>query len=200
MNKATELLSRLSVGKKPEIPPEDSDPFAMSELKEALPVVSDSQQDFTTATVHKSIHRGARSFTDGQEWRIATMLLETMHALCRLYFIRGSVREAEYFADQAEQLARALQSPIQVVQALLRKSEIHLYLGQIDCSEEEVGEAMRSLSDSEVFAFVDAKWMKGNQLQKRTRIPEAAEEYNKAWNIITDTEAAFKTFDNLAVR
>lgn len=198
MNKATELLAKLSSPKKPEGPSEDGDPFVMSDLKESLPIIDDGVNALPNDPERKAPQRESRTILGGQEWTVATLLLETMHVLCRLYFIRGSAREAEYFANQAEELSKALHSPVHIVQALLRKSEIYLYLGQVESSEETLDAAFRHLEDPGVLAHVDARWMKGNQLQRRTKFSEAAVEYKEAWEVIASGDTAFKGFDNIS--
>ena len=77
------------------------------------------------------LHR-ARTFTNGLEWQIAEGMFETTLSLASAYLRRGSVREAEYFIREAEQLASSLNAPALLCRALAMKVEVQLQLRQLD--------------------------------------------------------------------
>ncbi|KAK0449824.1 peptidase family C50-domain-containing protein [Desarmillaria tabescens] len=63
-------------------------------------------------------------------WRISEGLMLTLFALCDGYAIQGSAREAEFFAQQAEDLAQALNAPAMMARALIRKAELQVASGK----------------------------------------------------------------------
>ena len=74
----------------------------------------------------------ARAYTNGLEWQIAEGMFETTLSLASAYLRRGSVREAEYFIREAEQLANSLNAPALICRALTTKVEAQLKLRQLE--------------------------------------------------------------------
>jgi separase len=74
----------------------------------------------------------ARAYANGLEWQIAEGMFETTLSLASAYLRRGSVREAEYFIREAEQLAKSLNAPALICRALAMKVEAQLKLRQLE--------------------------------------------------------------------
>jgi separase len=92
-----DTLSRLSQpSSKPTKAADDSNPF------EATPPESSSASDARYSDYPRSL--GQKRLMDGMEWRMVEGLLSTLLMLTHAYFIRGSSREAEYFAQQTQDL------------------------------------------------------------------------------------------------
>lgn len=102
----------------------------MTDVRDALPQTSGSGARPDLPPVRKTFR--ARAALDGLEWRIADGLLGTLFALTQSYFARGSAREAEYFAEQAQELAESLHTPAMVCRALARNGEIKLHMGLLE--------------------------------------------------------------------
>ncbi|THH12059.1 hypothetical protein EW145_g215 [Phellinidium pouzarii] len=181
LNRAMETLSRLKPAQKPEGSSDASDPFAMSDIKNALPIVDgpDKGRDLN-ATQQGSCF-------DGLEWRIANGLLGTLLGLSHAYACRGSAREAEYFAKQAEDLARELHAPAMTARALLRRSEVLMYLGKAEEAQKIVAEAAELVENVKGFGLdaADACRLKGDHLLMLTHEEEAQSEYVDAMKMLT---------------
>lgn len=104
---------------------------------------SDTGQDSS----HANRHALLQSLTDGLEWQAAEGLLDTLLSLERLYAARGSVREAEHFARQAQDLAESLNAPTMKSRALARVGEILLRLGNIHEGNTAITEAAELVQD-----------------------------------------------------
>ncbi|EEB90407.1 hypothetical protein MPER_11393, partial [Moniliophthora perniciosa FA553] len=124
-NRAWEFISRLqSTPSRAAKSAEDSNPFEVSSLRDALPVVTPQ----TTET--KKVY-ARKSSMSGLEWRVGQGLLQTMSSLAQTYLARGSSREAQYFSEQARELAEALNAPAFVCRAATRFEEIQMHEGQL---------------------------------------------------------------------
>jgi separase len=127
-NRAAEHLARLN----PPPGTKEEDLFAPTEASKPAPAQSGSKEQPPPKRVFA---QGARM--NGFEWRIAEGTLRTLFALSRAYLVRGSAREAEYFAQQAEDLAQSIRAPAMVARALARRAEVQLH-----CAKLEEGEAL----------------------------------------------------------
>ncbi|KAI9509013.1 peptidase family C50-domain-containing protein [Russula earlei] len=80
----------------------------------------------------RAILHHARASTNALEWQVAEGMLETTMSLAGVYLRRGSVREAEYFIREAEQLASSMNAPALLCRALAMQVDIQLQLRQPD--------------------------------------------------------------------
>lgn len=80
---------------------------------------------------------------DTVEWRIAEGLLQILLLLAKAYHDRGSAKEAEYFASQAEDLARSLNLPVIEARALTVRAETQLGMGM-----KKFEDASKAVSDA----------------------------------------------------
>ncbi|OJA09463.1 hypothetical protein AZE42_11142 [Rhizopogon vesiculosus] len=81
------------------------------------------------------------------EWRMVEGLLSTLLTLTQAYFTCGSSREAEYFAQQAPDLAESANAPTMAVRALMRKGEIQLCRRQLDAGRDSSFKAAELLQN-----------------------------------------------------
>ena len=162
------------------------DPFAMSDLKDALPDAprrspERSPEPKSTPVVTQ---------LDGLEWRIANALLSTQLCLSEAYAIRGSAREAEYFTMQAEELARILGSQTMVSRALLLHSEVRLALGQSDEALRMLTEAMELIDGLGNLDIVDLNRALGDQLVRQANEGDAQAKFDTAMDVLSKMESS----------
>ena len=69
---------------------------------------------------------------DGIQWRLSDGVIGTLFALGRIHFLRGSVKNSEYFVQKANELAVSLNSPVLLSRALAREAEKELLVGKLD--------------------------------------------------------------------
>ncbi|KAF8986511.1 peptidase family C50-domain-containing protein [Cyathus striatus] len=118
-NRAVDNLHRLNPSIKPEIQP-DHDPFDSRD---------ESRKNTSSSGKAAATYRRPK---DAFEWRISEGLLVTLFSLNQMYLNRGSPREAEYFAQQAQSLAESLNAPAALGRALAKKGEVSMQLGKLE--------------------------------------------------------------------
>jgi len=64
-----------------------------------------------------------------------------MFSIARLYVLRGSAREAQFFLKQALELATALDAPAMQARAHARRAELSLQMHENAAAMEALGEA-----------------------------------------------------------
>ncbi|KAG5644204.1 hypothetical protein DXG03_008867 [Asterophora parasitica] len=194
-NRAIDTLTRLNPTR-PKPPNEVHDnPFEMSNLKNALP--TDSPDVLSESPVPtKTFLR--RASMDGLEWRISEGLLATLFSLCQVYLNRGSAREADYFAQQAQDLAASLNAPTMVSRALAKKGEVQLYQGRMEASLELLTEAAALLENTPGFENVDMRRLRGMYNERLAHAMDANKLYEEGINMIEELDRTFRQFDGLA--
>src|SRR5882762_2945457 len=190
-NRAVDTLARLS-HPPPKSSEPDENPFEMTNLKVALPT-SDSSQQSDLSTPKKTFLR--RPAMDGLEWRITDGLLNTLFALCQAYFTRGSPREADYFAQQAHDLAESLNAPAMVARAITRKGEIQLHQGQLDDGYASLMRAAELLEDMPGTDAADIRRLRGYYSQLKAMHNDAHELYEDAMRMLEELEKLFSGLD-----
>ena len=173
-----------------------SDPFEMSALKEALPVSagSSSTQERVDASVRVV---NQRSPVDGLELRVSEGLLSTLFSLTEVYFLRGSAREAEYFARQATDLATQLNAPAMASRALGRQAELQLNMGQLDTAHANLTKAASLLANIQ---GLDTAHLRRIHMEYNSRMSEADDAENlfgDTLSMLSELDMAFRQFDNL---
>ncbi|KAL5480941.1 ESP1 [Sanghuangporus weigelae] len=195
LNRATDTLARLNLTRKPD---NSSDPFAMSDVQDALP---GSDGPIAVAECGKGDSTRLRQSLvqpDALEWRISNSLFVTQLALSRAYALRGSVREAEYFERQAEELAHVLGSPTMTFHALLQKSELQMALRSVESSLTTLEAATRLASDADGLHEIDVHRALGDCLLLCSQEKEAQGEFDLAAGTLAKTMKVFGSFDKLA--
>jgi separase len=196
-NRAIDTLGRLSPPPVLKSPSEaDENPFEMSSLKDALPASdSDPSQQPELSAPKKTYTR--RPAMDGLGWRITDGLFSTLFALCHAYFARGSPREAEYFAQQAQDLAESLNAPAMISRALTRKGEIQLHQGQLDDGYASLTRAAELLEDTPGTDAVDIRRLRGYYSQLKALHGDAHQLYEDATRMLEELERLFSGLDGL---
>jgi separase len=196
-NRAVDTLMRLNP------PPtssssstDDANPFQMTSLKDALPTDKSDISPREPPAPNKTFSR--RPSMDGLEWRVSEGLLITLFSLSQAYLNRGSAREAEYFAQQAQDLAESLNAPTMVSRALAKKGEIQLYQGQLEASQESLMKASEILENVPGIDNADIRRLRGIYNERTAQPVDASELYEETINIIEELDQAFKNFDGLA--
>ena len=207
LNRATETLSRLNP-KKPENN-DIADPFAVPEVREALPETGDSSnlKSGSSKTQQHQHHQSSSSFSqssggtqlDGLEWRIACSLLNTQIRLSKTYAKRGSAREADYFSQQAEGLARVLHSSAWTARALLLRSDIQNLLGLENEAREALVEATELMKGRTESTVVKAQLISGERMIIKKEEDDAREEFEKAMEVLENLKKELNPIDKWAV-
>ncbi|ESK88507.1 cysteine-type endopeptidase [Moniliophthora roreri MCA 2997] len=189
-NRAWEFFSRLqSTPSRAAKSAEDFNPFEVSSLRDALPVVTPQ------TTEPKKIY-ARKSSMSGLEWRIGQGLLQTMSTLAQTYFTRGSSREAQYFSEQARELAEALNAPAFVCRATTRVQEIQMYEGQlIDPTRLEALDAL--LERSTCVDTADVRRLRGDFEQRGARLVDAQQHYEAALRALEEFDGLFGKLDGI---
>ena len=184
LNRAAESLARLNP--EPKKGSNDVDPFAMSEIKESLQSTQSSGSSTTAAKTRRT-----RVPLDGLEWRISNALLETQLSLAQTYAVRGSAREAEYFQEQAEELARVLGSSALLIRSLILKAELKMALGCPHDANSVLEEVMELSRNAGYLNEADIHRSIGDHLVASSMEADADSEFKQAAETLTKTQIAF---------
>ncbi|KAF7984668.1 hypothetical protein HWV62_12932 [Athelia sp. TMB] len=177
---------------------EPDDPFAMSTLKDALPSPDDlSSKQPELSTTKKTYAR--RPVMDGLEWRMMDGLLHTLFALSHAFFARGSPRESEYFAQQAQDLAESINAPAMVSRALAKKGEIQLHQGLLDDGYRSLMGAAELLEGMPGADAANIRRLRGYYSQLKAMHGDARELYESAMLMLEELETLFASLDGLPI-
>ncbi|KAG1823730.1 peptidase family C50-domain-containing protein [Suillus subaureus] len=180
-NRAVDTLSRLSQpSSKPTKATDDSNPF------EATPPESSTASDTRSNDHSRSL--GQRRLMDGMEWQMVEGLLSTLLTLTHAYFTRGSCREAEYFAQQTQDLAESVNAPTMVARALMRKGEIQLYQRQLDAGRDSLAKAAELLQDLPGVDAADMRRLNGDWNRLNEQVQDAKDLYEEASTMLGELE------------
>ncbi|KAH9848957.1 peptidase family C50-domain-containing protein [Lenzites betulinus] len=135
-NRAVDTLSRLQPPPTPKAAADDN-PFEVRTKRDTDTAVSPLPEPRVLSPHAARAH----AFLDAAGWRLAEGLLGTLLALAQAYAARGSAREAEFFAQQARELAQALHAPVVVARALAQQGELQIQLGQLAAGHAALMEA-----------------------------------------------------------
>ncbi|KAG6813285.1 hypothetical protein H0H92_012440 [Tricholoma furcatifolium] len=193
-NRAADSLIRLSSPSSSSSASKDDNPFNMSDLKDALLSESSKEVAREMPTPKKAFPQ--RMSMDGFEWRISEGLMTTLFSLAEVYLFRGSAREAEYFAQQAQDLAESLNAPSLVSRALAKKGEIQLYRGHLDSSLEYLLAATDLLENLPGAESINVQRLRGLYNERMAREKDARVLYEKSLHMINELDLAF---DNLVL-
>jgi len=196
-NRAADTLVRLNLPSRSQTTATDeSDPFSMSGLKEALTSGAGSKDPQEQLTPKKNTNR--RLTTDGLEWRISEGLLSTLFSLSRVYHLGGSAREAKYFAQQAAEIAEELNLPAMVSRALAKKGEVQLQMGQLEEAYANLARAEELLRGMPGIYTADVQRLKADYQQRTAPQENVEQEFSGTVTMLEELDAAFRQFDNLA--
>ncbi len=116
----------------------------------------------------------------------------TLFALCDGYAMQGSAREAEFFAQQAEDLAQSLNAPAMMARALIRKAELQLHQEKLEEGQESLAAALQLICDDSGVDLADVHRLRGQFSE------DADVDYQVAAGILEQLDKTFGLFDGLA--
>ena len=161
-----------------------------------LPASGSDDQSHELTPPKKTYNR--QPSMDGLEWRISEGLLTTLFALSRAYFARGSPRESEYFAQQAQDLAESLNAPGMISRALTKKGEILLHQGELEDGYASVMRAAELLEDIPGIDAADARRLQGYYNQLKAMPQDAQKLYEDATRMLEELEKLFTGLDGVS--
>ncbi|KAG6876419.1 hypothetical protein C0992_013023 [Termitomyces sp. T32_za158] len=191
-NRAADSLMRLSPAHSPSQVTQNEDPFSMSSLKDALFKMSpkDTVKD---PTPQKTLPQ--RNPMDGLEWRISEGLVATLLSLSEIYLSRGSAREAQYFAQQAHDLAKSLNAPTLASRALTKKGEVHLYQGLLNASMECLTAAAALVQNQHGVESIDIQRLRGVYSERMSHAVSAGALYDETLAMIEEFDQVLQKTD-----
>ncbi|SJK98717.1 uncharacterized protein ARMOST_01986 [Armillaria ostoyae] len=184
-NRAFDALSRLQPPPSKPKPYDETDPFID-------PVASRTSEETSSNPGKKEFSR--REAMNELGWRISEGLILTLFALCDGYAMQGSAREAEFFAQQAEDLAQSLNAPAMMARALIRKAELQLRQEKLEEGQESLATALQLMSDDSGIDLADIHRLRGQFSEGN-----ADTDYQVAAEILEQLDKTFGLFDGLAL-
>ena len=137
----------------------------------------------------------ARAYTNGLEWQIAEGMFETTLSLASAYLRRGSVREAEYFIREAEQLANSLNAPALICRALAMKVEVQLKLRQLEGALTALRTATDALNDISGPDAAGLHKLHGEYNELLSQNKDAQLQYTEALQMLEELDRMFSGLD-----
>lgn len=137
---------------------------------------------------------------NGIEWRVAHGLLVTLFALTQAYVSRGSPREAEYFAQQAKDVAESLNTPAMVGRALARIGEIYLHLHQVEDSHASLAKAAEYLAGTVGPDAAEIRRLHAEHSRLHSDGTEAPQLYEEAMAMLEELDGVFAALDGQVAR
>lgn len=195
-NRAADTLARLRPSPSPSTPVEsESNPFEVPSSKSSTTAPNTAQEQATPAKLFPR-----RPAMDGLEWRVSEGLLTTLFALSQMYLARGSPREAEYFAQQAHDLAESLNTPAMVSRALAKKGEVQLHQGKLEEAHDSLSRAGELLCNVPGIDTADVRRLRGNYNERIAEHENAQQLYEETINMLVELDHAFTHMDGGSVR
>ncbi|EMD38775.1 hypothetical protein CERSUDRAFT_92811 [Gelatoporia subvermispora B] len=192
-NRATDTLARLNPPVAIAKPHADDNPFDVSEPKSLKSASDDSSKSVEQTGPKRTYqHKASR---DGLELRVAEGLLETLFLLAQTYSIQGSAREAEYFAQQAHDLAESLHAPSMVGHALARSCEILLRLGRLEEGHDSLLRASDLIGTGSGPQEAEIRRLRGYYNQLGSNHDHAQQHYREATAILDDLTQALAALE-----
>ena len=118
-------------------------------------------------------------------------MLETTLSLASVYLRRGSVREAEYFIREAEQLASSINAPALLGQALTMKVEVQLQLRQLDTALTTLHAATNTLNDLTGPDAARLRKLQGEHSELLLQDKDAQQQYTEALEMLEELDKTF---------
>ena len=186
-NRAIETAARLHPQQPAKLDPDEDNPFGET-----------STNNQPVAKQKPSYSR--RDAMEGFEWRICDGLLSTLFALAQAYFARGSAREAEYFAQQAQDLADAINTPTMVSRALARKGEVYLHTNRLDEGRECLMQAMEIVDNRALAGVADLQRLRADYDMRNANHGAAQELYEQSIEMLNELQTLFAAMDGSPTR
>ena len=188
------MLSRVAPAETPKIASSESEnPFLVEPADESSERKDVNGTPSTPSSPRKITPR--LPALDGIEWRIAHGLLITLFSLAQAYVARGSPREAEYFAQQAKDVAESLNTPAMVGRALARVGEIYLHLHQVEESHASLMKAAAFAAGTAGPDAAEINRLRAEHSMLHSDGKQAQQLYEQAMSILEDLDGVFATLD-----
>ncbi|KAF7294812.1 Cysteine peptidase C50 [Mycena indigotica] len=185
-NRALDALTRLRPQPSKPID-EDDNPFSSSPKTDA----ASTEQPMPSKTFPR------RNAMSSMEWRVCDGLLATLFALCEAYFTRGSAREAEYFAQQAFDLAQSINTPALAARALAKKGELQLHQRQLQEAHLTLLQANDLLENLSGRDIADIRRLRGDYSHLSSQDKDARQLYEEATSILEGLDKNFGVLDEI---
>lgn len=166
---------------------DDANPF------ESTPQESSSASD--TQSTDRPTSLVQKRLMDGMELQMIEGLFSTLLTLTQAYFTRGSSREAEYLAQQALDLAEAVNAPAMATRAFMRKGEIQLCQRQLDAGRDSLSKAAELLQDLPGVDAADMRRLKGDWNHLNEQEQDARGLYEEASAMLVELETTLASFN-----
>lgn len=197
-NRAVDTLSKVAPVSTPVEGISDPDnPFLADPAPDSRGVVDNGRQTHFSSP-SKSVPR--LPALDGIEWRVAHGLLVTLFALAQAYVARGSPREAEYFAQQAKDVAESLNTPAMIGRALARIGEIYLHLHQVEDSHASLVKAANLVAGTAGPDAAEIRRLRAEHSRLHSDGKEAQQLYEEAMSMLEELDSVFAALDGQAAR
>ncbi|KAJ3922165.1 cysteine peptidase C50 [Lentinula edodes] len=207
-NRAFESLGRFQppAPKSNSMETEESDPFDISSMKNALSKSGTPLHSISSQTQPPSTSRRIGDFSQrrilstGLEWRIGEGLLNALFSLFHAYLERGSPREAQYFAEQAKELAASVNAPSGMCRAMVKNVEAKIFQGLIAEGSGQFKEIELCVinGDGDVHAdLAELHRLKGDLDQRDSMVIEAQKHYEDAIKVIERVDQTFRLLDGV---
>lgn len=115
-----------------------------------------------------------------------------------MYFLRGSAREAEYFACQAAELAGQLNAPAIRSRALARLGEVQLHMARLDDAHSSITTAADLLQGMRGLDAVDVRRLTVEYRMRTSEEDEPMELFEETIGMLEELDNAFQQFDSVA--
>lgn len=194
-NRATSSLSRLQ----PTPPPRPQAPVDENPFEESAGVTNEELVPPAELTTEKApssaISVVSQCCFDGLEWRIAQGSLSTLIALSDAFVARGSAREAEYFAQQAHDLASSLRLPVMMSRALTRLQDIHAWQRIIENVEDGLRNAAELLGSLPGADVANVSKVLGDLRLQEGQEMDAKASYQQAFSALAEFDRLITTVE-----
>jgi separase len=122
-------------------------------------------------------------------------MFETTLSLASAYLRRGSVREAEYFIREAEQLASSLNAPALLCRALAMEVEVQLQLRKLDTALITLREATITLDGITGPDAAGLRKLDGEYNELLLQNKDAQLRYTEALKMLEELDKMFSGLD-----
>ncbi|KIJ36798.1 hypothetical protein M422DRAFT_50921 [Sphaerobolus stellatus SS14] len=179
-NKAYDALTHLLPNQSGE-----SNPLDMASLAAALPAL-DSEEMRKTQNPPTP---------DGLHLRIADGLVNCLFDIAEVYLHLGSGRDSEYFLQRARELAQSLSSPVLVIRALAKLTELQLYRGHVQEVVANFELAENYLKDISGLEAADITRLHARQKQLLVEDVDANALYEKALTMVSELDVNLSSIE-----
>ena len=128
-------------------------------------------------------------------WRLTRHLIRSFLRASQLYSIRGCGCDAEAFAGESIEVAKALNLSLSLTKALIQRGEVRLQLGQVATGQEDLSQCMALLQERWIPEAIVLSCIQGDSLAKIEQFPEALKAYVAGETTLRTLTAAFSELD-----